>query len=115
MSILVFAEQRKKKLRKATKEAVSKGRTLADEMDVKVMVLLVGSDLSDMVVEIKHYGPHEIYLADDPALELYQAETYARALEETLKKTNPSLILMAYSSVTKDLAPRVAQRIGVGY
>jgi electron transfer flavoprotein alpha subunit len=114
MSILVFAEQREKTIRKAAIQAVSKGRTLAEALGRKVTVLLVGEGLSSLVDEIKKYGPHEIYLADSPELALYQTETYARVLGETIKKINPSLVLMAHSVMAKDLAPRVAQRVGAG-
>jgi electron transfer flavoprotein alpha subunit len=114
MSILVFAEQREKTIRKAAIQAVSKGRALAEALGEKVTVLLIGSGISDLVDEIKKYGPHEIYVADSPELALYQTETYARVLEETVKKINPSLVLMAHSVMAKDLAPRVAQRVGAG-
>lgn len=114
MSILVFAEQRKKKLRKAAREAVSKGKALADQLGEKVAVVLIGTRLLDLIEEVKRYGPDEIYLADDPALELYQTESYAWVFEEVIKKANPTLILMAHSSMAKDLAPRVAQRIEAG-
>ena len=114
MPILVFAEQRDKKLRKAAIEAVSKGRALAETLGKRLTVLLVGEEISDLVDEIKKYGPHEIYLADNPDLALYQTETYARVLEQMVKKLNPWLVLMANSVMAKDLAPRVAQRVGSG-
>ena len=114
MSILVFAEQRDRKLRKAAIEAVSKGRALAETLGKRVTVLLVGEEISDLVDEIKKYGPHEIYLADSPDLAFYQTETYARVLEEMVKELNPSLVLMANSVMARDLAPRVAQRVGSG-
>ncbi len=114
MSILVFAEQREKRLRKAAKEAVSKGRALADELGTKVTVLLAGSGISELVAEIQAYGPHEVYLADDPGLDAYQTETYTSVLETVIHQVSPSLVMMANSAMAKDLAPRVAQRVHAG-
>lgn len=114
MSILVFAEQRDKKIRKSAKEAISQGRFLADKLGQEVAVLLIGSEISTQVDEVKKYGPHEIYLADNQALELYNTETYSSVLTGLLRQLNPGLILMAHTAMGKDFAPRVAQRVGAG-
>ena len=114
MTILVFAEQREKRIRKAAVQAVSKGKALADATDQKVKVLLIGERISGLADEIKKYGPHEVVLAESPELALYQTEIYAGVLEEMIKTAQPQLVLMAHSAMAKDLAPRVAQRVGAG-
>lgn len=114
MSILVFAEQRGKQLRKAATEVISQGRVLADKLGQEVAALLVGSEILELADEIKKYNPHEIYLADDPALEIYQTETYVQVLKALVQERNPTLVMMAHTIMAKDLAPRVAQRVGAG-
>ena len=114
MAVLVFAEQRENRLRKAAKEAVCRGRALAEEMGCEAAVLLAGNDISQMSEDMMRYGVHKVYLADDPGLAFYRTEAYAAVLEEAVKRVNPTVVLMAHSAMSKDLAPRVAQRLEAG-
>ena len=114
MSILVLAEHRNNNLRKAAREVVSEGRALADQLGEVLFTVLIGHKISALADEVNKYGPQEIYLADNPVLDIYNTETYAQVLEHLVKQLNPRLVLMAHSSMAKDLAPRVAQRVGAG-
>lgn len=114
MAILVLAEHRNNKLRKAAREVVSEGRALADELGEVLFAVLIGHKISALADEVNKYGPEEIYLADDPGLGVYNTETYAQVLEHLVEQLKPRLVLMAHSAMAKDLAPRVAQRVGAG-
>lgn len=114
MAILVFAEQRGGGFRKATYEAVSEGRRLADRTDDRLFVSLMGSEISDLTEEITRYGPDEILLTDNSNLSLYNTETYAACLSADIKEIQPNLVVFAHTAIGKDLAPRVAERVGAG-
>ncbi|MEJ2719375.1 MAG: electron transfer flavoprotein subunit alpha/FixB family protein [Deltaproteobacteria bacterium] len=114
MSVLVFAEQREGQLRKAAKEAVSAGRIIADQIGARLSVLLAGSSLSALVPEVRRYGAHSAFLAEDPALGIYRTEAYADILELVVKEVRPRLVLMAHTVLARDIAPRVAQRLEAG-
>ena len=114
MPILVFAEQRDGEFRKATYEAVSEGRRLADRNDDRLFVSLMGSEISGLTEEITRYGPDEILLTDDSNLSLYNTETYAACLSAVMKEIQPSLVILSHTAMGKDLAPRVAERVGAG-
>jgi len=55
-----------------------------------------------------------VYVAEHGELGEYRANPYARVIVEVAKRMEPSIILMGASSTGKDLAPRVAARLGVG-
>lgn len=114
MLILVFAEQRRSRIRKAAREAISQARFLADQLGQKVAVLVVGSRILELVDKVKKYGPEEIYLADNIGLDIYQTETYTKILCDLVGQLKPGLVLMAHTSMAKDMAPRAAQRLRAG-
>lgn len=114
MPILVFAEQCAGRFRKATYEAVSEGRRLADRTDDRLFVSLMGSQISGLTEEITRYGPDELLLTDDSNLSLYNTEMYAACLSAAIKEIQPNLVIFAHTAMGKDLAPRVAERVGAG-
>jgi electron transfer flavoprotein alpha subunit len=114
MPILVFAEQRAGKFRKAAYEAVSEGRRLADKRDDRLFVSIMGSEISGLTKEISRYGPDEILLTDNSNLSFYNTETYGACLSASIKEVQPNLVMFAHTAMGKDLAPRVAERVGAG-
>lgn len=114
MSILVFAEQCAGKFRKSTYEALSQGRRLADKANDRLSVFLIGYEISKITDEINRYGADEIILIDDPKLHIYHAETYSACLSAAIKDIRADLILFSHTAIGKDLAPRVAERVGAG-
>ncbi len=51
---------------------------------------------------------------DDAALGAYATEAYARALAQAIADAKPSVVLVPFTAMGKDLAPRVAARVGAG-
>lgn len=114
MSIVVFAEQRGGSLRKITFEAISEGKRLATAAGDSLKVLLAGDNVAGLAEELKKFGPDEIAVVNSDKLADYTTESYAGVLTDYVKQENPSLVLMGHSAIGKDLAPRVAARLGAG-
>jgi electron transfer flavoprotein alpha subunit len=112
--ILTFAELRDGKLRRPSLEAVSEARRLADVLGAKVGAILVGSGVAALNSELAWYGADTVYVFDDAALAHYATEAYARAVAQVIASTKPSVFLMPFTAMGKDLAPRVAARAGAG-
>lgn len=106
--VLVLAESSGPAFRKASFEAVTEGRRLADLLNVREYVLAIGNNLEDKVGELGKYGADNVLLADDPALALFHPDYYRQIALETIKRVNPSIVLAAATSTGKDLAPRLA-------
>ena len=112
---LTFAEARDGKLRRPSLEALSEGRRLAEALGgASVMAVLVGSGVAGLADELAAYGADQIYLFDDPALKAYATESYARAVAQVIAQVKPSVVLIPFTSTGKDLAPRVAAKVGAG-
>src|SRR6266571_8452540 len=106
--VLVFAESSGGTLRKAAYEAVTEGRRLADLLKVDEYALAIGRGLKENAKELGRYGADKVFLADDPSLELFNADYYRLVALDVAKSTIPSIILAAATSTGKDLAPRLA-------
>jgi electron transfer flavoprotein alpha subunit len=114
MPIMIFAEQRQGKLRKSVAEALSQGRRMADTTHDRLFVSLIGSGIAGLAKELVKYGADEIFSTDDKDLSLYDTERYTCILAAAIKEIQPNFVLFTHSAMGKDLAPRVAERIGAG-
>jgi electron transfer flavoprotein alpha subunit len=112
--ILTFAEQREGRLRRPSLEAVSEARRLADAMGGSVTSVLIGSGVKDLAAELSAYGADRVHVFDDPAFGAYATESYGRALAQAVTELKPAAVLIPFTALGKDLAPRVAARVGAG-
>jgi electron transfer flavoprotein alpha subunit len=108
--ILVFVEQRGGEVRKASLQAVSE----AKRQGGPVSAVLPGSGVGDAAAGLGAWGADKIYVADDTNLGLYSAEGYAEAVVKAVEQEQPTAVFFAGTAMGRDLAPRVAARLGVG-
>ncbi len=109
-NILVFVEQRGGEVRKASLQAISE----AKRQKAAVSAVLPGSGIAGAAAGLGAWGADTIYVADDANLGLYSAEGYAEVVAKAVEKAQPSAIFFAGTAMGRDLAPRVAARLGVG-
>jgi electron transfer flavoprotein alpha subunit len=114
MKILAIAEQRDGKFRKPASEVTSEAFRISKKLNAECVAAVVGSKIEGIAAELGQYGPAKALVVDDPALGPYSTEGYAHALHEIVKKENPDVILLPASSMGKDLAPRLAQKLSAG-
>ena len=108
--ILVFVEQRKSEIRKASLQALSE----AKRQGGAVSAVLPGSGIGEAAAGLGAWGADKIYVADDPNLELYSSDGYAEVVVKAVEQAQPSAIFFAGTAMGRDLAPTVAARLGVG-
>ena len=114
MPVLVFAEQRNGSLRKSACEAVSQGRLVADRLGDRLIVSIIGQGISSLSDEVTQYGADDILLSDDEIYNSYQTEAYGAVVTKAIKDLTPQVVLFAHTAMGKDLAPRIAERVGAG-
>jgi electron transfer flavoprotein alpha subunit len=114
-TILTFAEAREGTLRRAALEVLSEARRLADVLgSSSVASVLIGSGENALATQLGSYGADRVYVYEDAALRDYATEAYARAMAQAITDTRPTAVLVAFTSLGKDLAPRVAAKVGAG-
>jgi electron transfer flavoprotein alpha subunit len=112
--VLVFAEQRDGKLKKPALEAVSEGRRQADALGADLSVLLVGQDVAALAADVTRLGADRVFTVADSRLALYAPAAWTRAAAEAVKSSDPELVVMAATAMGRDLAARLAARLGSG-
>lgn len=112
--ILVFCELKDGKIRKPSLEALSEARRLADASGKQVGAIFAGGSVVG-AEEAAAYGADVILKAEGPSLAAYSSDGYAHILADAVKSKGASVLLAAATSTGKDVAPRVAARLGAGY
>jgi electron transfer flavoprotein alpha subunit len=112
--ILTFAEHREGVPRRAALEAVCEARRLADGVGTKVASVAIGPGARAAAGDLAALGADRIHVFDDAALAAYSTEAYARALAQVIAQEKPTVVLLPFTALGKDLAPRVAARLGAG-
>jgi electron transfer flavoprotein alpha subunit len=112
--ILTFAEARDGRLRRASLEVVSEARRLAGALGGTVETVVVGAGVTALAGELAAQGADRVRVFDDAALGAYATEAYARALAQAMAAARPQVVLLPFTAMGKDLAPRVAARTGAG-
>ena len=111
--IMVYGELVEGKLSSITTELLGCGRRLADELKEDLLCILAGDKLGDAPKQAIAYGANKVYTAEDPLLKEYQTDSYTTVLEKAVKDLSPRVLLFGQTSVGRDLAPRLAFRLGV--
>jgi electron transfer flavoprotein alpha subunit len=106
--VLVVTEFKDGKLKKASREALSIGRKLAEAAGGEVVAF--ASDAA-AAAEAGRYGAKKLYVA---ALGTYTTEAWTSAVAQVAKDVQPSVVLFGGTSNGRDLAPRVAARLNAG-
>jgi electron transfer flavoprotein alpha subunit len=110
-----FAESRDGALRKVAFEAVTAARQVADTSGGgEVHALVVGAPgIAARAEELGRYGADVVAVVEHPALERYNPEVFAATAADRLRAGAYRAAFFAASAQGRDLAPRVAARLGV--
>ena len=110
--VLILAEQDEGRLASISGELLGAGRALATALDVPLSAALLGERAqADALVAA---GADRVYLLDEPALRPFLAETALPALEQLVRAVQPRVVLLGHTAAGRELAPRLAVRLGVG-
>ena len=113
MSILAFVEQRNGQIRSISREALGEASRLAEKLGGPVVgVCPAASDPG--LAALGDAGASRVLLARHEAFTHYDAAGYSRAVVAAVEAVKPAVLLFGASAIGKDLAPRVAARLGVG-
>lgn len=107
-NLLVFIEQRKGIIKKASLEALSEAVRQSKELSCEVIAVLIADQSASLLPPISSLQPNKILVIEGPAYTDYATESYAGALETGISQVNPKYVFAANTSMGKDLIPRVS-------
>lgn len=111
-TIVAVMEQREGALRKVSFEVLSAARRLAEALGGTVDALLCASGAVSGAGDLGRNGADRVLTATHADFGLYQPDGYAATIAEAGKTA--AAVVFAATATGRDLAPRVAARLGVG-
>ena len=112
--IMIYAEFRHGKVVPVSFELLGIGRQLADQQNVPLTAVLLGSGLGDAAKDLVSYGADFVYQVDDPALEYFTDEIYGNILEDVAREQKPEVILAGATAIGRSFIPLVATSLATG-
>ena len=113
--IIVMAEHHLGKLVKASLHAVGAAKELAEKIGAGGFdIAVAGSGIDAVANELAGYGASKVYQLEHGALESYRAPAYAQAFAGIAQTVGATHIVAAATAIGKDVAPRIAARLGAG-
>ncbi len=113
-NVWIFAEQREGKIAPVVIELLGEGRKLAKEVDAELCAILLGKDVDGLAKELITFGADKVYVADDALLEKYTTDAYTKVIKDAIDEIKPEIMLFGATHIGRDLAPRIASRVGTG-
>jgi len=111
--VLAVAETRGDEVRAVSREVVTAARDLAEGLGAEVEALALGPEgIAEAAGGLGAFGADRVRVAEDPVFATYAPDALVRALEDRVEEGGVEAIVFAASARGRDLAPRLAARIG---
>jgi electron transfer flavoprotein alpha subunit len=110
--VAVYCEVADGRLLPIAAEGLGIGRKLADELGQELAAIVVGSGIGGLANQAIAYGADKVYVVEDALLENYQTDAYVIVMEKVVNQVMPQILIMGQTDTGRDLAPRLAFRLG---
>ena len=112
--VLILGDALGGELSGTTLELLAAGQKVAADLGEELSVALLGDTLDAAAQSAIAHGAQKVYAVNHPLLANYQVDLHLTALEALCKDTSPRVVLVARTNEGRELAPRLAFRLGVG-
>jgi electron transfer flavoprotein alpha subunit len=97
-----------------TYELLGVGRRLADSLGEPLSAVLLADKVGDAAKDAIAFGADKVYVIESPLLKDYVTDSYVGAIEKLCQEVKPNILLVGQTPMGRDLAPRLAFRLGTG-
>ena len=111
--VLVLGDLVDGELSLTAREVLAAGRKVADDLGGELSIGLLGVSLEGPSQQAIAHGSDKVYSVTSPALGQYQVDLFLSAMESLCREADPSVILIGRTNEGRELAPRLAFRLGV--
>jgi electron transfer flavoprotein alpha subunit len=113
LEIWVFGDHRHSLQDRLTLQVLGQARALSGDRG-RVTVILLGHQVEGIAKEYIGHGAQRILLVDHPQLAFYRTDLFTTIISDLIQEHKPEIFLVGASEFGKELAPRIAKRLGVG-
>jgi len=113
--VWTLSEAEEGRLKRVAFELLTRGRKLADKLEVELASLIISSNVDENEARrLIEAGADKVYLVNDKRLENFIVENYSRVMIDLVEKHKPEIILGAATTMGRTLLPHVAVRLEAG-
>lgn len=112
--ILIIAEQRQGKIQGITYELLGEALKLKEKAQQDITIAVVGDNLDAEIETLSGFGADKIVYLRNRLLDQYTTDGYVNTLSRYIIQVQPEIVLVGASTLGRDLAPRLAARVGTG-
>lgn len=112
--VWVVVDHRAGQVEEASLELLAEGRALADRLGSALGAVALGEDLGGLAEALGRGGADRAYLADHPLLREGHLDACAPVLAALIRRQELAIMLFPAERRARELAPRVAARLGTG-
>lgn len=102
------------KVHPVTVELIGEGKKLADKINKKLAVVVVGNGVRDVAEKLLHFGADKVLYIEHELLKDFNTEGYAITISDLIKERKPEIVLLGATSIGRDIGPRIAAKTGTG-
>src|SRR5437870_11063893 len=113
--LLVFAEHQGGKITRPTWESLAAGQHLAQDLDLKASVVILGEKVSGLADELAAADLNEVLAVDSHPLAEYTADGYTEALRALVNERKPRFVVFNHTYQVRDFAPKLAAALDRGF
>ncbi|MBR8536319.1 electron transfer flavoprotein subunit alpha/FixB family protein [Carboxylicivirga sediminis] len=113
-SVFVICEIDEGKVADVSLELMTKGRSLANQLNCKLEALVLGHKLKGIEKELYPYGADVVHIGDDERLDPYTTLPFTSIIVNLFEKEKPQIALLGASTFGRDLGPRVSSALVSG-
>jgi len=110
--VLVVMEQRGGAWNRMSWETLVAGQQLAAQIGGTASAAVAGGDVRALANELSSKKLERVYAVSHALLASYTADGFTVALEQLIRKANPSYVLFPHTYQVRDFAPKLATRFG---
>lgn len=109
-TILIIAEQQGGTWNRMSFETVAAGQQLAAQLGQTVSAAVAGNALEALSGELQAKKLERLYVVEHALLASYTADGFTAALEQLIRKVQPTFVLFPHTYQVRDFAPKLATR-----
>jgi len=113
-NVFVICEIEEGKVAEISLELMTKGRSLANQLNCKLEALVLGHALKNIEKELYPFGADVVHIGDDMRLDPYTTLPHTSVIVDLFKKEQPQIALLGASTLGRDLGPRVSSALQSG-
>jgi electron transfer flavoprotein alpha subunit len=110
--VLVCGELVDGSISSTTRELLAVGRKLSNDLGQSLSTLIIGDKIDDQALELISLGADQVYVTEGPKFYDAPSELYVAIISECCKQLTRSIILIGQTDMGREVAPRLAARLG---